>query len=46
MEAAGYSAVTGLVKDKDGVWHGRASKAGATTDVTLDFQGNVTSKMR
>ena len=45
MEAAGYTGVTGLMKDKDGVWHGKASKAGATTDVTLDFQGNVTPKM-
>lgn len=45
MEAAGYSDVTGLVKDGDGVWHGKASKAGTTSDVTLDFQGNVTSKM-
>jgi hypothetical protein len=45
MEAAGYSDVTGLAKDKDGVWRGKASKAGAPTEVTLDFQGNVTSKM-
>lgn len=47
MEAAGFTGVSGLMKDKDGVWHGKASKAGAgaTTDVTLDFQGNVTSKM-
>jgi hypothetical protein len=45
MEAAGYTGVTGLMKDKDGVWHGKASKAGAMSDVTLDFQGNVTPKM-
>ena len=45
VEAAGYTAVTGLAKDKDGVWHGKAVKAGTTTEVTLDFQGNVTSKM-
>jgi hypothetical protein len=44
MEAAGYSGVAGLMKDKDGVWRGKATKAGSTMDVTLDFQGNVTPK--
>jgi hypothetical protein len=45
MQAAGFTGVTGLTKDRDGVWHGKAAKAGQTTDVTLDFQGNVTPKM-
>jgi hypothetical protein len=36
--------VSGLMKDKDGVWRGKASKGGSTTDVALDFQGNVVSK--
>lgn len=44
IEAAGYSNVSGLVKDKDGVWRGKASKAGTTVDVALDYQGNVVSK--
>jgi hypothetical protein len=44
MEAAGYTTVTGLAKDKDGVWHGKATKAGTSMDVTLDYQGNVTAK--
>jgi hypothetical protein len=44
MKAAGYTTVTGLAKDKDGVWHGKAIKAGAPMDVTLDYQGNVTAK--
>jgi hypothetical protein len=43
IEAAGFSGVSGLVKDKDGVWHGKAAKAGTTTTVSLDYQGNVTT---
>jgi hypothetical protein len=54
IEAAGYSNVFGLSKDKDGIWRGKASKASATAgsttlrsttvDVALDYQGNVVSK--
>ncbi|MBV8526235.1 MAG: hypothetical protein JOY71_29685 [Acetobacteraceae bacterium] len=44
IEAAGYSNVSGLIKDKDGIWRGKASKGGATVDVALDFQGNVVAK--
>src|SRR5947209_20176610 len=41
IEAAGYSNVSGLTKDKDGIWRGKASKAGKAVDVALDYQGNV-----
>jgi len=41
IEAAGYSDVSGLMKDKDGVWRGKASKAGKPFTVSLDYQGNV-----
>lgn len=44
IEAAGYSNVSGLIKDKNGIWRGKASKAGASVDVALDFQGNVVAK--
>jgi opacity protein-like surface antigen len=54
IEAAGYFNVSGLVKDRDGIWRGKASKptatpgsttAGSTTvDVALDYQGNVVSR--
>jgi hypothetical protein len=44
IEAAGYSNVSGLAKDKDGVWRGKASKGGASTDVSMDYQGNVLPK--
>jgi len=41
---AGYSDVSALVKDDNGIWRGKATKDGATHDVQVDFQGNVTSK--
>ena len=41
IEDAGYSNVTSLKKDDNGVWRGKASKGGASTNVSLDFQGNV-----
>jgi hypothetical protein len=44
IEGAGYSNVSGLVKDKDGIWRGKASKEGKTVDVGLDYKGNVVSK--
>jgi hypothetical protein len=44
IQRAGYSDVRGLVKDKDGIWRGTASKDGASAHVALDYQGNVVSK--
>jgi len=45
IEAAGYSNVSGLIKDKDGIWRGKASRGSTTVvDVTLDYQGNVVSR--
>ncbi|MBR0799801.1 PepSY domain-containing protein [Bradyrhizobium jicamae] len=41
IEAAGYSNVSGLQKDDEGVWRGKADKSGTKTDVSVDFQGNV-----
>jgi opacity protein-like surface antigen len=41
IEAAGFSNVTGLQKDDQGVWRGRATRNGAETAVGLDFRGNV-----
>ena len=42
IEAAGYSDVSGLTKDANGVWTGSAKKGGQSTTVKVDFQGNVT----
>jgi opacity protein-like surface antigen len=44
IEGAGYSNVSGLIKDKDGIWKGKAAKGGTTVDVGLDYQGNVVAK--
>ncbi|MET0904568.1 MAG: hypothetical protein ABWY10_00725 [Tardiphaga sp.] len=41
IEKAGYSNVTELKKDDNGVWRGKASKAGAMSAISVDFQGNV-----
>jgi hypothetical protein len=41
IEEAGYTGVTDLKKDDNGVWRGMASKGGSSTNVSLDFQGNV-----
>ena len=46
IEAAGFSDVTGLAKDADGVWRGKArQKGGNTTEVWLDYKGNTGMKM-
>lgn len=41
--AKGYSHVSGLAKDSNGVWRGKAMKDGQPVNVSVDFQGNVNS---
>lgn len=41
IEEKGFSDVTGLKKDADGIWRGKAMKGGASHDVALDYQGHV-----
>jgi hypothetical protein len=41
IEKAGYTNVSDLKKDDNGVWRGKASKGGSSTSVSVDFQGNV-----
>jgi hypothetical protein len=41
IEDAGFTFVTELKKDDNGVWRGKASKGGTSTAVSVDFQGNV-----
>lgn len=38
---AGYSDVTGLKLDENGVWRAKAMKDGKSVAVALDFQGNI-----
>ena len=44
IESKGYSNVSGLQKDNDGIWRGKAMKDGKSVNVGLDFQGNVVTK--
>ena len=44
MESNGFSNVTELRKDDQGVWRGKAMKDGKAVTVSLDFQGNVTAQ--
>lgn len=39
--AKGYTDVTALQKDNDGVWRGMAMKDGQQVHVSVDYQGNV-----
>ena len=41
IEDKGYTNVTNLKKDRDGIWRGMAKKDGKSGPVTLDYQGNV-----
>ena len=41
IEKMGFSNVSSLNKDDQGVWRGRAMKDGKIVDVSLDYQGNV-----
>lgn len=43
IEDAGYTNITGLEKDDNGVWRAQASKGGTAVNVSVDFQGNVTT---
>ena len=41
IEAGGFSQVTGLKKDDDGIWRGQAMRGGTSVPVFCDYQGNV-----
>ena len=41
IEKNGFSGVTGLAKDSDGIWRGKAMKDGRSMDVALDYKGEI-----
>lgn len=41
IERRGFSNVSDLRKDENGIWRGRATKNGHEVSVSLDYQGNV-----
>jgi hypothetical protein len=44
IEKNGFTNVSALNKDSDGVWHGTAQRNGSSTPVWLDYKGNVGTK--
>ncbi len=38
---AGYASVSALTKDADGIWRGTAMKDGKSSNIAVDFKGNV-----
>ncbi|MEG3126008.1 hypothetical protein [Sphingomonas sp. GB1N7] len=41
---AGYSGISKLAKDDNGVWRGTAMRQGKKVPVGLDYKGNVTTR--
>ena len=41
IEAGGFTQVTGLKKDQDGIWRGTGMRGGTSVPVYCDYQGNV-----
>jgi hypothetical protein len=44
LENQGFTAVSALMKDADGIWRGMATKAGRSLNVAVDYQGNIVEK--
>ena len=44
IEAAGFTGVDQLQKDDQGIWRGRAQRNGQQVSVSLDYQGNVSTR--
>lgn len=42
LEANGYSNVSALKKDDNGVWKGTATHSGTQFSVSVDYRGNIT----
>jgi putative membrane protein len=44
LEQQGYSNVSSMMNDKNGIWHGKAIKNDKTFDVSVDYQGKIAAK--
>jgi hypothetical protein len=44
IEKAGFTQVSGLRKDDQGIWRASATKGDAKVNVSVDFRGNVTTQ--
>ena len=41
LEGAGLASVSGLHKDDQGIWRGKATRDGKQVDVGFDYKGNI-----
>lgn len=41
LEASGYTSVSELKKDDNGVWKGKATHNGQVVNVSVDYRGNI-----
>ena len=44
IESQGYSEVSALVNDRQGIWHGTAKRDAAKVHVSVDYKGHVTAR--
>jgi hypothetical protein len=44
IEAAGFTQISGLRKDDQGIWRASAKKGETQVNVSLDFRGNVVTQ--
>ncbi len=44
LERQGYSNVSSMINDQNGIWHGKAIKDQKTFDVSVDYQGKIAAK--
>ena len=44
LESDCYTNVVGLMKDKDGIWHDKATKGTVRVPVGVDFKGNIVTQ--
>jgi len=41
LEKAGYTDVSKLTKNRNGIWQGTASKGGQQVNIGVDYKGNI-----
>ncbi len=44
IESQGYSDISALTNDREGIWRGTARQGGARVHVSVDYQGHVTAR--
>jgi hypothetical protein len=44
VESRGFTNVSGLMKDEQSIWRGKATKDGKDVTIAVDYQGNVVAQ--